>query len=333
MSFGARPTGYSASFGVSQPTSWTNRSSPSFGMYSAASDGNNFIVGGAGSGSQGSVYYSTDSGTTWTLVTLSSTSILRSAIWANSQYVVGGSGATATSSDGITWSVSTQLASTSYSTSSVNALIYTSAYGYLAVGTNGAAAVSTNGSTWTYRGGMDTAWGSTGIAANCGATDGSIYCVGGDSGRIATTTDTSTWTDRNYLRVSTPWSTSTVRGMAYGAGKFVIVGGNSGGTRITAYSSDGVTWTYNGGLPIASGANPNNPALCVIWTGSFFIAGSYDGNIATSPDGITWTSYPALYNLSGWSTREVAALANNSSTIVAAGWESGGGGGRIATSP
>lgn len=324
MSFANRAIGYSATFGTPAPTTWTNRVSPSFGMFASAWNGTNFIVGGAGSTTP--TVYSSPDGSTWTSRTIGSMNgSIVSAIWANSTFVVGSAGGyTATSSDGITWSVSAQLASTSYGGSAVNALVYLSSYGFVCAGGSANAAVSTDGATWTYRGGLQTAWGS--VIARCGATNGSIYCFGGDSGRIATTTDSVTWTDRNSLRTG-PYSTNVVNGMAYGNGRFVVVGGTT--SPVTAYSTDGITWTYNGTLPSGFG---NIGARCVTWTGTFFVAGMDNGYIATSPDGITWTGITALYNLAGWGNREVMTLTNSNDVTVAGGWESGTSG-RIASSP
>lgn len=324
MSFASRVVGYSAPTGLPNPTSWTNRLSPGYAMTSAAYNGTNFIVGGSGPFPLPTLYSSPD-GTTWTSRSVGSIQSINSAIWADSRFVVGGSGATATSTDGITWTASSQLSGTSYSTSAVNEIVYLSSYGYVIAGTSANAAVSTDGLTWTYRSGLQTAWGSSNTA-NCGATDGSIYCFGGSNGRIATTTDSVTWTDRNSLRTG-PWSTNVVNGMAYGNGRFVVVGGTT--SPVTAYSTDGITWTYNGTLPAGFGSIG---ARCVTWTGTFFVAGMDSGYIATSTDGITWTGISALYNLAGWSTHSVGALTNSSSITVAAGF-SGGSSGRIATSP
>lgn len=331
MSFANRTIGYSATFGTPAPTTWTNRVSPTYGMVTAAANETTFIVAGAGSFPFPTLYSSTN-GVTWTSQTVGNTGgAISSSIWANSKFLVGSaSGVTATSPDGATWTISSQLGSTSYGTSAVNALVYLSSYGFVCAGGSSNAAVSSDGVTWTYRGGLQTAWNSS-ITALCGATDGSIYCFGGTSGRIATTSDSVTWTNRTGLS-STAWGTSNVNGMAYGNGRFVVVGGNSGSFPITAYSSDGINWTYNGTLPSPSGANPFMPARSIIWTGSFFVAGLENAGIATSPDGITWTGISSLYNLSAWGTRQVYGLASNANMTVAAGYSSSSTG-RIATSP
>ena len=79
--------------------------------------------------------------------------------------------------------------------------------------------------------------------------------------------------------------TSAGRGVVWGTDKFVAVG--SGGTSI-AYSSNGTIWN-----PVAGSTALCSAFNAIAYNGSLFLAGGQNGlgttNIASSPDGITWT--------------------------------------------
>jgi hypothetical protein len=76
-------------------------------------------------------------------------------------------------------------------------------------------------------------------------------------------------------------------GVAYGDGRFVVVGHNGG---IQVSTDGGDTWT-----PAASGVEVNLDA--VTWTGSRFLA-TGEGAVISSPDGFTWSTEPAQTNRS-----------------------------------
>ena len=80
--------------------------------------------------------------------------------------------------------------------------------------------------------------------------------------------------------------TSAGRGVVWGDNKFVAVGG--GGTSI-AYSSNGLSWS-----PVAGSTTLNSLFYAVAYNGSLFLAGGQNAggtsNLASSPDGITWTA-------------------------------------------
>lgn len=81
-----------------------------------------------------------------------------------------------------------------------------------------------------------------------------------------------------------------VKILGFGAGLFVGIYSS------TFYSSpDGIAWTARGDA--TNGATWNAP-VCMVWTGTIFIAGGYHG-MWTSPDGITWTIRTVSSNASG----------------------------------
>ena len=94
------------------------------------------------------------------------------------------------------------------------------------------------------------------------------------------------WKNRVAFRSSTPDGVKTAsfdvnsppaRSIAFGAGRFVVVGPDG----LRESSTDGKAWEHTEKLP---GENLNS----VIWTGTQFIAGG-DKSAFTSPDGIAWT--------------------------------------------
>jgi hypothetical protein len=97
------------------------------------------------------------------------------------------------------------------------------------------------------------------------------------------------------------------RGMAYGNGVFVAVGGYDATTdNIGAVSADGRTWTQT----IVT--NPANRQWYTVCFGSgLFVAGADSGQIATSPDGIAWTQRTSNV------THGIRAIAYSGSMFVA----------------
>lgn len=103
----------------------------------------------------------------------------------------------------------------------------------------------------------------------------SIMIAGGSpAGKVRVTTDGTLWTT-----IDAKLETENVQGLAHGNGVFVAVGGVSG--RISS-SPDGINWTLR--LPPIG-----EQFWDVVWSGSFFIAISYQGSIYKSLDGIIWT--------------------------------------------
>ena len=106
-------------------------------------------------------------------------------------------------------------------------------------------------------------------------------CVGSGSGNTIANSTTGTL----FTGQGSTVFTSGGRGVVWGTDKFVAVG--SGGTSI-AYSSNGTVWN-----PVA-GSSALGAFQAVAYNGSLFLAGGLTGvgttNLASSPDGITWSA-------------------------------------------
>ena len=250
-------------------------------------DGSKYIL----VGDSGKVATSAD-GITWTNQTgLSSTTYSTNTsnkVLANgtNQYIVAGTSFnTANSSNAVTWTYQTGLTSTGWSTDTINKIIYNGTF-WLAVGPAGKVATSYDKIFWTFQNGLrSTSWGTT-DNVNDVIWNGTQFLVTGPNGKIATSPDGITWTYRSGLS-STTWSTSNVNGVAYGNGVYVVGGGGTGVTTITATSTDGgVTWTYSSAINSSFGAR--GLYVLAFGNGVFCAAGQYAA-CATSPDGITWT--------------------------------------------
>lgn len=90
---------------------------------------------------------------------------------------------------------------------------------------------------------------------------------------------------------------STGYAVAWNGNIFVAVGqpanGSSGSS--IAYSRDGISWT-----PVSGGQNILSVGRSIVWNGNKFVAVGgvgydYNKSIATSPDGINWTSSPESF--------------------------------------
>jgi hypothetical protein len=117
---------------------------------------------------------------------------------------------------------------------------------------------------------------------------GGKFVAGGDGGKIAYSTDGVTWTPvvnaingSNYSIIGSNYS---IRGIAYGDGKFVVVGSQGTNSGRVAYSTDGATWTV-----VPSGIGLIVSIDGIAYGGGKFVAGGYSGKMAYSADGVTWT--------------------------------------------
>jgi hypothetical protein len=141
--------------------------------------------------------------------------------------------------------------------------------------------ISSDGSNWTNGTGPGQAYG----------WNGSVW-VGGSDGTLRYSYDGITWSNTNISNMSN----SGLRTITWGKDKFIAVTSNSSAAAPTGYvySSDGIFWT-NGGFPLGSGAT----IRAVAYGNNQWVIGGINGtsNIATSPDGITWTL--RNYNTSG----------------------------------
>ncbi|MDY8045809.1 S-layer homology domain-containing protein [Paenibacillus polymyxa] len=232
---------------------------------------------------------------------------IKGAVWGNNEFIaVGDDSMVFSSRDGERWSTQKTAAVTNQQISSVT----WGNSGFVAVGENGTIINSSDGIVWTKQdSGVTTslseiAWGN------------GLYVVVGEQ-NILTSSDGEKWTP-NTSKTNNRYST-----IAWGNGKFVA--GGSGNT--LQYSSDGITWTSvtvtnSGYIPSVSWVGDQFIASTVdmklltspdgvTWTpretgindvitnvvkgdGKFLgllggITGEF-GNIATSDNGITWTT-------------------------------------------
>jgi hypothetical protein len=120
------------------------------------------------------------------------------------------------------------------------------------------------------------------------ATNGTAYVAGGNDGKIAYFDGTgTTWS----MSSQTVFSGVSVRGIAYGGGRFVAVGatGNGDSSRaVVGYSTDnGKTWTAG----TINGIGDNRHLYSVIYDGTRFVAVGQWGQVAYSTNGQTWTRF------------------------------------------
>jgi hypothetical protein len=139
---------------------------------------------------------------------------------------------------------------------------------------------------WNTNNNLTTAMNSFTIGA-IASNDNTFIAVSSSNARAARSTDGGlTWSNLPAV-VTATGNLSHFRGIAYGAGKWVAVGYNTGtssGALNGAYSTDdGVTWTAISNIQTAS------PARIRFVNGIFVICGLSDQN-SYSNDGVTWTS-------------------------------------------
>ncbi len=116
-----------------------------------------------------------------------------------------------------------------------------------------------------------------------GASNGSVAVLVGDRGAIVTSADGISWSPR------TSGSDRNLSGVAWGAGRFVAVGGtlpNTSGSAVVLTSPDAAVWTS-----VAMDA----PGLHgIARSDTMFVAVGAIGTLLSSPDGVTWAkrSFP-----------------------------------------
>jgi len=259
--------------------------------------GGQFVAVGGG----GKAAYSAD-GITWTAVgdTKFDDSDIEAIAWGGGKFVaVGGEGKAAYSSDGITWTAAGD-------TKLGDCTIYAIAYGgdkFVAGGDEGAAAYSSDGAEWTAIG--DTRFdGYNPVIAGIAYGNGRFVAVGDTKGmsvddemitaKAAYSNDGITWTEISDTQFGYPYS--SIKGIAWGGGKFVAVGGEGK----AAYSEDGITWTavddtkFNGPDDTEAGAEDYTINGITYGAGKFVAVGGCGGKggaygaASYSTDGVTW---------------------------------------------
>lgn len=140
---------------------------------------------------------------------------------------------------------------------------------------------------------------------------GSSFCGSNAGANIYYTTDTGT----TFLNTTTTSAlVTTVRGIAAGAGLYVVVGATTTTNGGIATSPTGATWTAR-----TSNTGGTTQINNVRFLNNLFIAVGNSGYLATSSDGISWTARTtgtatALNDVSWDGTRYVAV--GGSSTII-----------------
>ncbi len=157
-------------------------------------------------------------------------------------------------------------------------------------GSNGGYYSADNGVTWTTITaaiGGNVAWNGTRYVAGKGYVGG---CCGFPAGIFYSTNGTS-WTS-----VTTGVNFSAT-GPAWTGSRFVVLNFTS---NLTAYSTDGITWSAGGALPASFWAQDvayGNSTLVAV--GRTTSSGTGTAKIATSTDGTTWTSRTPHANMLG----------------------------------
>lgn len=197
------------------------------------------------------------------------------------------SGSSATSPDGLNWTVGVMPSSSTWKAIAWNGTVFC-AVAFVST----KAATSSDGSTWTAST-LPSSQQWDGIAWN-----GSVFCaVASNSSVCATSADGVTWTSR-----SMPASRSWV-GIAWNGSVFVALATAT----YAATSPDGITWTAQS-MPVSA------TWAAIAWNGTVFCAVSNgSANAATSPDGITWTTR-TLPSSASWTG--IAALGSTFCTFA-----------------
>jgi prepilin-type N-terminal cleavage/methylation domain-containing protein len=257
---------------------WTLRSTPTYERWEDVAYGAGTFVAVSGSGRNTGVMTSAD-GYNWTMRTTPTAHGWSSVAYGNGQFVAtshdNSNTAIATSPDGITWTTRTTPAGYNW---------WGVAYGNgtWVVTTVNKVATSPDGITWTLRSAPSNWWGPITFAngkfvAAAIRTSANNHLT---SNGVMTSTDGISWT------VPPAPAVPESKGITYGNGKFVVVGGTSysGGEQTVLVSSDATTWTLQGDTDIFW--------LDVAFGDGNFAAVTYNGDplfAAMSPDGSTWT--------------------------------------------
>ncbi|MDR1468445.1 MAG: glycoside hydrolase [Spirochaetaceae bacterium] len=251
-----------------------------------------------GSNWEGEMAYSAD-GVIWTKVKDNKLGYAEAFAYGGGKFVAGSKGGKiAYSTDGVTWTAVED--STFSNQDNITRLFYGGgtffAYSGYPAGKKDKTAYSTDGVTWTAV--KDSAFGGSDSIHTITYGGGRFVAGGGYNdrgvwrGKMAYSDDGVTWSrvdDNEFIR------SALIETLAYGGGKFVA--GNNGRVGQFAYSDDGTTWTA------VEGAFGNGISV-IVYDGSRFVAACWNGTVALSADGVTWTTGENI-NLGG-SVRDIA---------------------------
>ena len=153
---------------------------------------------------------------------------------------------------------------------------------FIAVGTSGAIFVSGDAEQWT-KAAAPSVFNLTGVTSGAGQYVAAGYYYNGSSQytAIATSTNGAEWTDRS------PSIAGALARVAYGAGRWVAVGGNG----LVLYSSDAKTWVA-AKSPVTAGLR------AIAFANGRFIAVGDNSTILSSLDGVLWQNA----SVSSWTT-------------------------------
>ena len=261
---------------VTPASVWTARSASEANTWSSVAYGNGVFVAVSSDGTH-RVMTSSD-GITWTARSAAEANTWNSVTYGNNLFVAVSSGGNGshyimTSPDGITWTVRTAAESNGWV-----AVTYGNNL-FVAVSYDGVHRVMTSpdGITWT----SQTA---ASVASWRYITYGNgIFVAFSNNGDVMISPDGITWITR--IITSKNWSSVT-----YGNGLFLVV---ASGTSWMATSPDGINWIMRYVMPSYAGTGGNWSSV-TYGNGLFAAVASFRNSnlrqIATSPDGITWTS-------------------------------------------
>jgi hypothetical protein len=232
----------------------------------------------------GKILVSTD-GLTFTSRVSGTTETLTWVKKINGVFVAGGAnGSLVTSPDAITWTARDIGFSTSatYDADYFNSL-------YIVVGAGGKLATSSDLQTWVIR---TSNFSSSDIRSVC--TAGAVAVITGADAKISSSADGITWTARTS---NMPVASHEIRRVKHDGTAFVAAGGAIG-RGAAVRSTDGTTWTL-----VADFSGPGSLFQSLNYSTGLWIASGNSGFLATSPDGVTWTS-----RTSGHGTSTITAL-------------------------
>ncbi|MBI5770412.1 MAG: immunoglobulin domain-containing protein [Verrucomicrobia bacterium] len=278
---------------------WTKTYSGPSGLNAVTYANSTFVA----VGNSGTVLTSTN-GTNWTqrlLIGFSGT--LTGVVYDGAKWVVVSSSSSiiVTSTDGANWVLATGVTGAT----TVNHVALgqvgspTPANLFVKVGNSGAIRTSPDGLVWTTR-----TSGTTNTLRRVSFVNGQ-FLAAGDSGTILTSPDGVTWTSR------TSSSTSTHYTAAFGAGRLVVA---TNGSTVNTTDATGAAGWANGAITLGGNLR------AVVFTGTQFVATGFNGNIATSSDGATWTVRQSLTgrNLTDvtYGNGRYVAVSSASSTVL-----------------
>lgn len=218
-------------------------------------------------------------GTVWQVGGAAGTADLKGVAYGTGYDAVGNAGALFQSTDGISWTAAAGNWAALVGGNNMNAILY--ALGrYIAIGDAGLIVSSTDNTNWTA--GTYAAPPVPAPNLNALASNGARVVAVGDGGAIYYSDDSAvTWN----AAASVPGGTGNLYGVAYSsAGRWVAVG--AAGTLIT--STDGSNWVAVTSVTPAIATDLRGVA--VIGGTAFFAAVGAGGEVATSSDGLVWTT-------------------------------------------